>query len=280
MHACDLIQLAALIAAHGRTFIEGTERVSTSALDDYWTASKCRLERWSRCLKNFTTTVHHSRAEAIGAWPTVRPIMEEILLSEVLTRVWSGVLTAHDQKRGLSESDPIARSVMMGHLEARHRTLTLLLHGPGVGTVAAVELNRLRTRVERWTDLLVGGVLVGDNLTHFAIDPERAREFADDLHERRQQPLAQHAWQLTLASLKTAFRQQREHHSGNGDLNTRIASAIIACFPSDVFDATGVLKSMWVVRLTNTTADAQGMIDELMRMDHEPVATKARPRRF
>ena len=280
MHACDLVQLAALVAAHGRAFAAGAGRVSSAALDDYWAASKCRLERWSRSLKSFTTAVHHSRADALAQWPLVRPVIEEILLSELLTRVWSGVLAAHDRRHGQSESDPVARSVMMGHLEARHRALTMLLHGPGVGTVAAVELNRLRTRVERWIDMLVGGVLEGDDLTQFAIDPDRAREFAADLRERRQQPLALHAWQLTLASLKAAFRPQRENRSGNDDLNTRIATAVVACFPPDLFDATGVLQSLWVVRLSNVTADAQGMIDELVRMEHEPVATKARPRRF
>jgi hypothetical protein len=280
MHACDLVQLAALVADHGRAFAEGPGRVSSAALEDYWTASKCRLERWSRSLKSFTTAMHLSRNDVLAQWPIVRPVIEEILLSETLTRVWSGVLAARDRRRGETEGEPIARSVMMGHLEARHRALTLLLHNPGVGTIAASELNRLRSRVERWVDLLVGGLLEDNEVNQFAIDPQRAREFAADLREHRQQPLAQHAWQLTLASLKSAFRPQQDSHSGNDDVNTRIAAAIVACFPPELFDATGVLQSLWVVRLTNATTDAQGMIDELVRMDDESVATKARPRRF
>ncbi len=221
-----------------------------------------------------------SRNDALAQWPLVRPVIEEILLSEMLTRVWSGVLAAHDRRRGESEGDPIARSVMMGHLEARHRALTLLLHNPGVGMIAAAELNRLRSRVERWIDLLVGGLLERDEFNQFAIDPERAREFAADFRERRRQPLAQHSWQLTLASLKSAFRAERDNHSGNARVNTRIASAIVACFPPELFDATGVLQSLWVVRLTNAATDAQGMIDELVRLDHETPAGSSRPRRF
>ena len=279
MHACDLVELAALVAAHGRAFAEGAGRVSSSGLEEYWTASKCRLDRWSRTLKSFTTAVHHSRTDALAQWPLVRPVIEEILLSEMLTRVWSGVLFVHDRKRGDAESDPVARSIMMGHLEARHRALALLLHGPGVGTVAAVELNRLRTRIERWIDMLVGGVLDGDDCTQFAIDPNRAREFASDLRDRQQDPHGQQAWELTLASLKAAFRSQRDNVSGNGDVNLRIASAAIGCFPPELFDATGTLRSLWVVRLTNGTDDAQGMIDELVRLDSEPAGT-ARPRRF
>ena len=280
MHACDLVQLAALVATHGRAFAENGTQVSITALDEYWTASKCRLDRWSRTLKSFTTAVHHSRAEAMAQWPSVEPIIEEILLTEILTRVWSGVLFVHDRKRGISDCDPVARSVMMGHLEARHRALALLLHGPGVGTVAAVELNRLRMRIERWIDVLVGGFLNGDDITEFAIDPERARDFAADLRERHQQPLAQHAWELTLASLKAGFRPQRDRISGNGDVNSRIASAVVACFPSELFDATGVLRSLWVVRLTNATGDAQGMIDELVRLEQHAGAVPVRSRRF
>lgn len=280
MHACDLVQLATVIAAHGDSFVEGAQRVSASSLNDYWTASRCRFDRWGRILKEFTSAVHRSRSDAAQAWPEIRPVIEEILLSEILTRVWGGVLFEHDRRLGVGESDPISRSIMMGHLEARHRTLALLLHGPGVGTVAAVELNRLRNRVERWIDMLIGGLLQNDAIEAFAVDPERAREFAAETNNRQRNPLEHHAWQLTLASLQAAFRPQREHVTPNTDVNERIAAAIVACFPAELFDSTGVFRSLWVTRLTNGTQDAQGLIDELVRMEYEPMAVATRAKRF
>jgi hypothetical protein len=280
MHACDLVQLAAALSSNGRAFAENSGAISPSGLEAYWAASRSRLDRWSRTLKSFTTAIHNSRAEAKTQWPVVKPVIEEILLSEILTRVWSSVLYLHDRRSGSHEADPVARSIMMGHVEARHRALTLLLYGPGVGTVAAVELNRLRMRIERWIDMLIGGLMDYNELSDFAIDPERAQEFAEDFRERRGHAFARHAWNLTLASLTAAFRKVQTSVSFNADLNARIASAIMGCLPGEIFDSTGVLKSLWVSRLTNVANDAEGMIAELQRMERNSMVSKSRPLRF
>jgi len=68
----------------------------------------------------------------------------------------------------------VARSVLAGHLEARHRVLTLLVQGPGVATEAAVKLNHLVRRVERWADLLLGYLGNLGAVGEFAVDPDRA----------------------------------------------------------------------------------------------------------
>jgi hypothetical protein len=275
------IELAAVIATHGRAFVAGRKPVSYAALEQYWTASKCRLDRWSRTLKSFTTAVHHDRTSAMRDWPSVRPIIEEILLSEILTRVWTAVLAAHDHQIDARESEPVAHSVLLGHLEARHRALALLVYGPGVGTVAAQEVNRVRLLAERWSDFLIGGlVLEGDQLDKFAVNPDRARQFAADLRDRRNQQGSQLAWKLTLASLRAAFRDQNWSASPNADANRCISCAIIACFPPHLFDATGVLRSLWQIRLANGASDTQGLLDELLRLDAEPALESSKPRRF
>lgn len=279
MHACDLVHLAAVVADRARAFIEIGQPVSRAALDDYWVASRCRLDRWGHALGGFTKLAHTNPIQARHNWSDMRGVIEEILLTEILTRVWSATLFEHDRLLGHHECDPVARSVMMGHLEARHRALQLLLHGPGVGTVAAVKLNQLRLKVERWIDLLIGCIVDDEQgVVEFSIDPERSADFAADLRGHHQRPLARQAWQLTVASLKVAFRGCRKHATGNGDQNLRVAQSITACFPADTFDATGAMRSLWTVRLTNGTRDAQGLLDELLHL--ETVATAERPRRF
>ena len=64
-------------------------------------------------------------------WPLVRGVLEEILTGEVLTRVWTAVLCLYDRQHGGNEFESLARSIMIGHLEARHRVL--MLHGAGAG---------------------------------------------------------------------------------------------------------------------------------------------------
>ena len=41
-------------------------------------------------------------------WPAIRGVLEEILLAEMLTRVWATVLCAFDRRQGTLEAEPIA----------------------------------------------------------------------------------------------------------------------------------------------------------------------------
>jgi hypothetical protein len=227
-------------------------------------ASKSRLDRWNRALKQLAVN-----AACGGAADRllVRGVCEEILTGEVLTRVWSAVLSAYDRRRGTGIAEPIARSVLLGHLEARHRVLTLLVSGPGIDAEEAVKLNRLRRRSERWIDLLVGRLAQQFAVSEFAIDPDRARQFAEELRRHGRQEGGRLAWSLIEASLRAAFRQGLLAASPNADLNAAIAASILSCFPAEVFDGTGLFPSAWLIRLTRITSDTQGLIADLLSLD-------------
>ena len=234
-------------------------------MQQYWTASKCRLDRWSRNLKSFATAAAQWDAAAVRLqWPEVRGMLEEILTGEVLTRVWTAVLCLHDRLQGGNELESLARSIMIGHIEARHRVLTLLVRGPMVDAEGAVKLNHLRRRAERWTDLLVGYLARYGNVAEFAIDDERAIEFSRDLEFQEDHPGGRQAWPLLQASLRAAFQHGLAPVSPNQDLNAEIAAAILSCFPADLFDSTGLFRSLWLHRIANVTSDMQGMIDTLV----------------
>ncbi len=268
MHARELVELAAIVSAHGPVLVRGTERLSASAIESYWTTSKCRLDRWGQSLKSFSSEPNIADpAWQQVHWPAARSVLEEILTGEMLTRVWSAILCAHDQEHGNNHAEPIARSVLLGHLEARHRVLTLLVRGPGIDAESAVKLNHLRRRSERWTDLLIGYLRGLHDVDEFAVDPIRARDFSEDLQYQCNLKGGRHAWPLVLASLRTAFGRGLSPDAPNADLNGQIAASILACFPGELFDSTGLFRSLWMVRLTNTADDAQGMLDELLAVD-------------
>ena len=271
MHARELVELAAIVSVHGSVLVRGTQRLSNSGVQQYWTESKCRLDRWAHSLKTFAADAATGAEACRSQWPHVRGVLEEILISEMLTRVWTAVLSASDRRLGTQEAEPIARSVLIGHLEARHRVLMLLVGGLGIDVEAAVRLNQLRRRAERWTDLLIGYLAGHDDVSEFAFEPERARDFAEDLRLQSQCPGGRQVWPLVVSSLRAAFRRGLEPLSPNADLNTRIADSILCCFPADLFDSTGQFRSLWLVRLGNTASDAQGMIEELL--SPEPLAS-------
>lgn len=264
MHARELAELAALISAHGPVFIRSGMPISERSIEEYWVASKSRFDRWGRTLKQITMRAAEQGPLSTVAQETlVRGVVEEVFTGEVLTRVWAAVACAHDRKHGADLAEPITRGVLIGHLEARHRVLTLLLQGSAVSSELGVKLNRLRRHTERWTDMFVGYLSGLEDVSEFAVDPERARDFAEDLHFQAKMPGGRHAWPLIQASLRSALDKGLSAASPNGDLNARIAQSILGCFQPELFDGTGQFRTLWLDRLTNTADDAQGMLEEL-----------------
>jgi hypothetical protein len=264
MHARELAELAALISAHGPVFVRSGLPISERNIEAYWVASKCRLDRWGRTLKQISTRAAKEGPLSTVAQETlVRGVVEEVLTGEVLTRVWAAVACAHDRKLGADLAEPIARSVLIGHLEARHRVLTMLLQGTAVSSELGLKLNRLRRHTERWTDMFIGYLTGLEDVAEFAVDPERARDFAEDLRFQAKMPGGRHAWPLIQASLRSALDKGLSAVSPNGDLNARIAQSILGCLQPELFDGTGQFRTLWMDRLTNTADDAQGMLEEL-----------------
>jgi hypothetical protein len=279
MHASELIELATIVSAQGPALIRSGARIPADGIEQYWTASKVRLDRWAWRLKRIAEPAGDGACQRRNQWPAVRGIFEEILTGEMLTRVWTAALCAYDRRRGSDEVEPVARSVFIGHIEARHRVLTMIVRTPVVDSEAAVKLNRLRRRTERWTDLLVGHLAGDYDTSEFAFDPARAKEFARDLRQRNGWRGGRLVWPLLMASLRAAFRQILCNESPNAELNAQIAAGILSCFPRDVFDSTGLMRSLWLMRLSNMAEDTQGKIDDLLQLDR-PAAPGHRLQRF
>lgn len=269
MFAGQQIELAGLIATHGPGLIAADHPPSPAAIDQYWIDSRERLDRWSSTLKAHQTNLRRpSVIHTSGTWRTAIATIEEIIVSDVLTRVWTAVLTACDMHRETAVAEPVVRSIFIGHMELRNRALSALVKLPGIEPKEAVRINRLRRRCEGWLDMLLAYLHAHGDVGQFACNPDRLEQHAEDLASERSSPGGHQVWPLMLASLRAAFPRDLGTQSGNSSLNTRIASSILACYPSEVFDSTGLMKSLWLVRMTNTTADAQGMVDELLFDDN------------
>lgn len=283
MHAAELIDLAALVAMHAPMLVRGRHELSEASIEGYWVSSKCRLDRWGRALKALAAQ------PATGprtTTPLVRGLLEEVLTGEVLTRLWTAAMCAYDRRRGSDRAEPIVRSVLIGHLEARHRTLTLLVRGPGIDAASAVLVNHVRRRAERWTDMLLAPLAPLCDIAEFAFDPSRAKDFADDLSLQESLSGGQ-AWALVQAALRAGFRQGLAPVSPSADLNSQIARSVLAAFPAALFDGTGLPQSEWMLRMTSVSEDAQGMLEELLGPTIRPLSPPSppsrldgRPRRF
>ncbi|MDA7978362.1 MAG: hypothetical protein MPJ50_06290 [Pirellulales bacterium] len=267
MHIRFLVELAAQLSSHGPALIERKEPVPRDCLLRYWTASQSRAGDWSRTLKQFTDPDSELLPDEnpTPRWEQVRRAMEEIFLSEVLTRVFAAIGAAVDQARQETEATPVVRSVLISHTEARVRVLRSLLQGRGVPANDAIELNRLRKRTERWTDVLVGSLACYADVTEFAAEPERARDFAEDFGQNKSREQAQTEWALVLASLRTSLSVLWREYNSSEDWNGRIAESVIGCFDPELFDESGVFRSLWTTRLLAIADDTQAMLDDAWR---------------
>ncbi len=112
----------------------------------------------------------------------------------------------------------------------------------------------------------LGGVI---EIDEFAFEPERARDFAEDLDHEAAQAERRFTCQLVVASLRASLAEGLSERSPNSDLNRRIGSAILGAFREEITDSTGLVKSLWLERLSRTASDTEGMVEELLRLDGE-----------
>jgi hypothetical protein len=264
MHVRELVELGALVAAHGMDFIQHSNPLAERHLEQYWVASRCRQDRWARAMKSYRD---RTPADAHAEWPEVRGVIQEVLASELLTRTWGAVACCYDRLYQCGFLEPIVLSVLAGHRESRHRALQLIVRGHGFAVEEGIVLNRLRRQTERWTDLLLGYLAGEHPIAEFAFSAERARDFAADLHDERHVAPGDQPWQLAVMSLRATFDRGLSGSSPNGDLNRRIAASILACFHSELFDSGGVLPSQWTLRLSQIADDTADMVDNLLRAE-------------
>lgn len=271
MHARELIQLAATVAAHAPLLIHSKQPFPEGAIERYWTASKCRQEGWSGALKEFTRGKQDLSLSPEEVGHLIPPILEEVLTAEVLSRVWAAVCSLADTRRGRDETFPIAQNILAGHLEARHRVLNLMVYGYGLRVEEAVALNRMRIRNERWNDTLLSLLGPAAGKAEWAFQPRRVRSLAMALRQQEFAGGTNLAKSLLLATLAAAYQRPPTTAAPHAELNRRIACSVVACFPPHVFDATGLPTSVQQLWLLQSTSDTQGRLD--VAQPCEPVSS-------
>ena len=267
MHVRELIELAAVLAAHGAKALGAQTSISAAAMDDYFAAAHKRQQRWTRQLR-------HLRRGAAGTFDA-RAWLEEIFVSDALACVWGALLSAHQRVQvGNGPSEAITDRVAADHAQMRSQAMRLLAGRSALTPQDAADLDRLRRSMARWIDLLVAHVQRGTlqaaesatriDVCHFAVDPERAREFADDLAHHHSACVAGQFTAVAVASLRTALSRQLRCPSPNGELNHAVATSVVSCFPAEMFDATGAYHGLWTARLAHRAADAERILGQLL----------------
>ena len=224
MYTRDFLDQAVLLTAHFEVVVTASQRPPERALQHFWVASRSRFDCWGLELRQCTDQLDRTNYAVDQLWLRWTPLMEEILISEIVTRVWSYLLEALDERLGIHEYSPIGQSAFRGHIDARRRVLNLILRGRQRGLPAVWRLNRQRMNAERWTDLLLGQVHQRDWVSNYAFDLERVRGFGGMEGQRGRK-----ASILTAAS-RVAFADAAEVPLDHIDMHTRMHAAMLGMF--------------------------------------------------
>lgn len=262
MHVFDLMELGALTAVFQEQ-LAPTDDLCRHDLEEYWVASKCRLDRWARSFRDAGTNV--SNGGDFRATDTFQATLVEILVSELLTRVWSAVLCGQDERRGVVQASPIAHSIFQGHLEARHRVLGYLARDAAPSVSRRMQLDRIRRRSELWSDILLAHTRLPNYIPEFAVDAQRAMRYARDF-QGRDDP-AEHQWPRLISSLRLAFQSEHCATNPNSDLNRRIASSILATFVWPQIAGIRLPPRLSMERVERLAFDCSRMLDDALRED-------------
>ena len=246
-------ETAALVSAYSAHVVEAQSQVPNEFLQPYWQRSRERLHRWMKCLNERLNVDGEGIASEPGrSWHQIEAVIEEVLVSEILTRVWAAVLTAADRRRGTCHGEPVARSSLIGHIEARHLALNVIVKESHASFSELARLDRLRRSSERWTDLLLGHLVKQHGVGEFAFDERRAVDFANDQMGGGSAGTPSPVWRFVLASLRIAFPETLCQRPPNGDLTHEIVRSVIASLPADAFQPHGPLKSVLLTRINRS----------------------------
>ncbi len=270
MHATQLAEIANWAAFNISRLISGTNSLTPASCNEYWSQSKCRQHRWVTALKMFENDIRQADARH-DPWPAIEIVIQEILVAELLTRVWSAAMAAHDARHRRNELGSVAHSIHIGHVETRNRALRLLLENETVSPTTFDRLNSLRRSVERWTDLLLAQSPDFVSANEFAFDSKRVSDFREDNAEYDDTVMRTRRL-LFSASMSEDFGQLTLRYSANPGINRRIAGGVMSCFPADRFDTSGIPKSIQMYWLEQATDETQQLMDLLATLDRQAPA--------
>lgn len=177
MKLAYLTEVAAIMSAHGRLFIEQPGEVSTEDIGDYYVLSRNRFNRWMKDLSELERSQQFNDrrhvVKKIAGRQTTQTIVEQILINEMISRIWTVLLLARDAHNGIDRIRPVARNIFLGHLAVRHKALGVILTDDGISSKDLLAIEQLRKSTERWTDLLCCSIMGQYDLWEYAFNKDR-----------------------------------------------------------------------------------------------------------
>ena len=142
MHACRLAELGSWVAVNSGNLIYGNENQPLLVATSYWVSSRKRIQHWITALKMFEKDFQHPNHQH-NPWAALEIVVQEVLQSEMLTRIWSASVLSHDWYRRTDELHGLAHSIHVSHLEVSNRVQRIMLDGQELEPATFERLNSM-----------------------------------------------------------------------------------------------------------------------------------------
>ncbi len=233
-----LAELALVGSISGRTeWILHPQSIGFT-LRQFWSASRKLQSGWQKDLAQIHEDVTQDS-------PGFERVALEVLLTELLTRVWATNWTIADRAQECRDVERIVSNTLhgMGHIR-REILLLMVRNWQGMTAELVSRLDRFRRRSERWTDLLIAGPASVHGVWDFAVELERARDFGAEAWAK-DAASANPASLLISAGLRVMFGSPWPLGCCRGEHFGDLLTAIRSTLPSEAFHEDGHLRPAW-----------------------------------
>jgi hypothetical protein len=173
MDSIQQVELATRIATASGGLLREPGCLSDEILADVLRLTKLQWIHWWSELGAMIDDFHADKPCARHAPGKPHSILTDFFHCEVLTRVWAALLHAAADVCPILDCDGIGRSMLFGHLQARHLALRLLIQGRQRHDESFAQLDGLRRTTELWTDVLLAFFQNHVDVTPFGFDAQR-----------------------------------------------------------------------------------------------------------
>ena len=269
MHSVLLVDLAAVVSEHGPAILYGRDTLSPEALTHYWTATHSRFNLWHQAMARYSRAEKVNDEDAMNAWwRDHTAVLEEILVSEILSRVVAALGAGLDARASDEEISPVTHAILLNHMEASNRVHQVILKARGPAAVKAEQLNRVRQGIESWTDVLIGRMaLRNTEPLQYAIDRDRATEYAEEATLQGHGVTRRTSNALMNISMHEMISQRLSTEPALPTANREVSRSVMLMLRPELFDSVGSLKSLWMHRIENSAEQTDRMLDELTSAD-------------
>lgn len=258
MHAIELADLTTVFAGLSSDMIALRCVPNRLAGQQYWLESRFRHDFWNSKLAAHRHDLHyHNVTNRKRSWLQIMPVIEEVLLSEPLTRciAYHGRLLADRQID--SDLSALSQSVLSSHVEARHRCLHLIVFGEGLAVEHSTRLNQIRRTLEGFNDSILSFLQPISSSDSYSFDPVSVHNAQSARLNAHKNPIDSNL--LQLSSLRIAFRMATTRRiasiAPSQHSNRKLYDAVLSFLPPGLFDSIGLPLSSFSAGLRSESVE-------------------------